>query len=86
VIAGLAVLPVALVSVMVEAFRLEAIKLALLGASPASVWSVEPVAALHIAVLAVHQGHETCRGDGCCGTDPVSSPAASTKARDAWCQ
>lgn len=48
-------------------------------------WCTEPAAALYIAVLAVHQGYDTCRGDGCCAADPVSCPAASSKARDA-CQ
>jgi divalent metal cation (Fe/Co/Zn/Cd) transporter len=37
------------------------------------VWWIDPVIALGIAALAVKEGRETWRGDGCCAPNPPSS-------------
>ena len=36
-------------------------------------WWVDPVVALGIAGVALHEGRETWRGEGCCTTFPLGS-------------
>jgi divalent metal cation (Fe/Co/Zn/Cd) transporter len=39
-------------------------------------WWADPTVALGIAVLALHEGRETWRGEGCCAAPPVPDEAA----------
>ena len=36
-------------------------------------WWADPVVALGIAVLAIKEGRETWRGEGCCATTPIAA-------------
>ena len=38
-------------------------------------WWADPTVALGIAALAVTEGRETWRGDGCCATAPIGTGA-----------
>jgi divalent metal cation (Fe/Co/Zn/Cd) transporter len=47
-------------------------------------WSwADPVAALVIAVVAVKEGRDAWRGDGCCATAPIATPTTTPTATDA---
>ena len=35
-------------------------------------WWADPAVALAIAALAIHEGHQTWQGHGCCATPPIN--------------
>jgi divalent metal cation (Fe/Co/Zn/Cd) transporter len=41
-------------------------------------WWADPTVALGIAALAIREGRETWRGDGCCATVPLEAPAGAS--------
>lgn len=47
-------------------------------------WWADPTVALGIAALAVTEGRETWRGDGCCATAPIGT-GADASCQDDWC-
>jgi len=61
---------------MLCAYLAAALLVGLLGNALAGAWWLDPVVGLLIAGLAVKEGREAWRGEGCCVSDPLSSSAA----------
>ncbi|MCC6793224.1 MAG: hypothetical protein IT336_16185 [Thermomicrobiales bacterium] len=62
---------------MLCAYLAGAVFLGLLGNALFGAWWLDPIAALLIAVVAVREGLETWRGEGCCVEAPSLDPAAA---------
>jgi divalent metal cation (Fe/Co/Zn/Cd) transporter len=65
---------------MLCAYLAGALLLGLLGNALAGAWWLDPIVGLLIAGLAVREGLDAWRGEGCCVADPLggTSPAACT--------
>jgi divalent metal cation (Fe/Co/Zn/Cd) transporter len=59
------------------AYLAGAVLLGLAGNAALSWWWLDPIAALVIAAVAVREGVETWRGEGCCAAPPIGHPTAS---------
>ena len=59
------------------AYLAAAVLLGLAGNAALSWWWLDPIAALVIAAVAVREGVETWRGEGCCAAPPIGHPTAS---------
>jgi divalent metal cation (Fe/Co/Zn/Cd) transporter len=59
------------------AYLAAAVLVGLLGNALFGAWWLDPVAALFIAAVAVREGLETWRGEGCCASGPNLDPAAA---------
>ena len=59
------------------AYLAGAVFLGLAGNAALGWWWLDPIAALFIAVVALREGAETWRGEGCCAAPPIGHPAAS---------
>jgi len=62
---------------MLCAYLAGAVFLGLLGNALFGAWWLDPIAALLIAFVAVREGLETWRGEGCCAPGPNLDPAAA---------
>jgi divalent metal cation (Fe/Co/Zn/Cd) transporter len=60
---------------MLCAYLATAVLAGLLANAVFSLWWLDPAAALGIAAIAVREGRETWRGDGCCVSSPISRDA-----------
>jgi divalent metal cation (Fe/Co/Zn/Cd) transporter len=59
------------------AYLAGAVFIGLAGNAALGWWWLDPIAALFIAGVAVKEGFETWRGEGCCGAPGLDTPAAS---------
>jgi divalent metal cation (Fe/Co/Zn/Cd) transporter len=62
---------------MLCAYLAGALLLGLLGNALAGAWWLDPVVGLLIAGLAVREGLDAWRGEGCCVADPLGAPAGA---------
>jgi divalent metal cation (Fe/Co/Zn/Cd) transporter len=60
---------------MLCAYLAGALLVGLLGNAVAGAWWLDPAVGLLIAGLAVKEGRDAWRGEGCCVSDPLASPA-----------
>ena len=67
------------------AYLAAAVLAGLLGNALFGAWWLDPVAALFIAVVAVREGLETWRGEGCCVEGPNLDPAGVAACQDECC-
>jgi divalent metal cation (Fe/Co/Zn/Cd) transporter len=67
------------------AYLAGAVFLGLAGNALLGWWWLDPIAALLIAVVAVKEGRETWRGEGCCAAGPSVVPADGKAACDEEC-
>jgi divalent metal cation (Fe/Co/Zn/Cd) transporter len=70
---------------MLCAYLAGALLLGLLGNALAGWWWLDPVVGLLIAALAVKEGREAWRGEGCCVAPPLSADAGGPTACDDDC-
>ena len=62
---------------MLCAYLAGALLVGLLGNALAGAWWLDPLVGLLIAAVALREGVEAWRGEGCCGGDPLGGPAAA---------
>jgi divalent metal cation (Fe/Co/Zn/Cd) transporter len=48
-------------------------------------WWLDPTAGLAVAAIAIREGIETWRGDGCCASSPLAGPARGGRCDDGCC-
>ena len=70
---------------MLCAYLAGALLIGLLGNSLAGAWWLDPTVGLLIAALAVKEGLEAWRGEGCCVSDPLSGVSVADGCRDDCC-
>ncbi len=70
---------------MLCAYLAGAVFLGLVGNALLGAWWLDPIAALVIAGVAIREGLETWRGEGCCAAGPDLDPASATRCEDDCC-
>jgi divalent metal cation (Fe/Co/Zn/Cd) transporter len=70
---------------MLCAYLAGALLVGLLGNALFGAWWLDPVVGLLIAGVAVREGREAWRGEGCCMSDPLGGPAAGSDGDDKCC-
>jgi divalent metal cation (Fe/Co/Zn/Cd) transporter len=73
---------------MLCAYLAGALLLGLLGNAIAGAWWLDPIVGLLIAALAIKEGREAWRGEGCCVSSPLSfegEPPSSECCDDGCC-
>ncbi|MGI9185363.1 MAG: cation diffusion facilitator family transporter [Solirubrobacteraceae bacterium] len=67
------------------AYMAAGVMVGLLGNAVLGAWWLDPVIALAIAALAVHEGRETWRGEGCCAPSPTAADGGPACCEDPGC-
>jgi divalent metal cation (Fe/Co/Zn/Cd) transporter len=70
---------------MLCAYLAAAVLAGLVGNALFGAWWLDPIAALFIAAVAVREGVQTWRGEGCCAAGPNLDPAAADECDDECC-
>jgi hypothetical protein len=71
---------------MLCAYLAGALLVGLLGNALVGAWWLDPTVGLLIAGLAVKEGGEAWRGEGCCVADPLADSRAGTRCDDDCCR
>ena len=71
---------------MLCAYLAGALLIGLAGNAVAGAWWLDPVVGLLIAGVAVKEGMEAWRGEGCCVGSPVDGYATGDGCQDDWCR
>jgi divalent metal cation (Fe/Co/Zn/Cd) transporter len=70
---------------MLCAYLAGALLLGLLGNALFAAWWLDPAVGLLIAAVAIREGREAWRGEGCCAGDPLAGPAPDADGRRDVC-
>jgi divalent metal cation (Fe/Co/Zn/Cd) transporter len=70
---------------MLCAYLAGALLIGLLGNAVAGAWWLDPVVGLLIAAVAVHEGIESWRGEGCCVSSPLDGVGFADECQDDCC-
>jgi hypothetical protein len=71
---------------MLCAYLSAALLVGLLGNMAFGAWWLDPVVGLLIAAVAVKEGLEAWRGEGCCVSDPLAGVAEPAGCADGCCE
>jgi hypothetical protein len=71
---------------MLCAYLAGALLIGLAGNAIAGAWWLDPVVGLLIAAVAVKEGLEAWRGEGCCVSSPLAGPGLAADCDDDCCR